>query len=98
MKHKWFYWKKLKHRCCKNCGLIENDKNTDSVLCPGKVSIRVRLEPEFEEDDWTDCWQCGGEAMFHDCGEDCCPCLHPKLNTPCSECKGEGGWHEPFTA
>jgi hypothetical protein len=43
--------------------------------------------------EWIDCWQCGGEAWFHDCGEDCCPCLEPEADTPCSECKGAGGWH-----
>lgn len=40
--------------------------------------------------DRTSCWQCFGEGGFHDCGEDCCPCLEPDLNEPCDECGGEG--------
>lgn len=46
--------------------------------------------------EWHDCWHCLGEGGFHDCGEDCCPCLHPDLdlNQPCPECKGETGYLE----
>jgi hypothetical protein len=41
---------------------------------------------------WVSCWKCMGEGGFHDCGEDCCPCLEPELNELCEECDGEGGW------
>lgn len=36
------------------------------------------------------CWSCMGEGGFHDCGEDTCCCLRPKLNVLCEVCKGEG--------
>lgn len=42
------------------------------------------------EMDFETCWQCGGEGGFHDCGEDCCPCLDPDLNETCEECNGRG--------
>jgi hypothetical protein len=41
---------------------------------------------------WEQCWQCHGEGGFHDCGEDCCPCLEPDLNETCEECGGRGGY------
>lgn len=41
------------------------------------------------------CWQCGGEGGYHDCGEDCCSCLHPdeqggEFWRVCDVCEGEG--------
>ena len=38
---------------------------------------------------------CGGEGGFHDCGQDCCCCLHPELdlNDECEVCHGEGRYH-----
>jgi hypothetical protein len=43
--------------------------------------------------EWVTCWQCGGEGMWdHDCGEDCCACLHPEDNVRCDICRGVGGW------
>ena len=42
---------------------------------------------------YVDCTNCGGEGVTdHDCGEDCCCCLHPEDNVPCDICDGEGGW------
>lgn len=51
----------------------------------------------------TQCPKCGHETahrrcdaidcedgFYHDCGEDCCPCLNPEPNTPCEECHGRG--------
>lgn len=39
------------------------------------------------------CDQCGGDGLDgHDCGEDCCCCLHPEDNQTCGMCRGEGGW------
>lgn len=48
------------------------------------------------EMEWVDCWSCQGEGGYHDCGDDCCPCLEPELdlNVDCPECKGEGGYLE----
>jgi hypothetical protein len=42
----------------------------------------------------VECWHCGGEGGFHDCGEDCCCCLYPEdnLNEACQECRGEGSY------
>jgi len=44
---------------------------------------------------WERCWQCHGAGGFHDCGEDCCPCLDPEddLNEKCDVCGGEGGYY-----
>lgn len=52
------------------------------------------------------CARCGSSASFascpncehglsgHDCGEDCCACVHPEPNVPCDYCGGSGGaWH-----
>lgn len=42
---------------------------------------------------WVECWNCGGEGYSdHDCGEDCCACLHPEDNVRCDICRGKGGW------
>lgn len=39
-------------------------------------------------------WRCECEDgySYHDCGEDCCACLHPEANVRCDECGGKG-WH-----
>lgn len=42
------------------------------------------------------CWYCHGEGGWHDCGEDCCCCLHPDTNIACPECGGEGGYWECY--
>lgn len=44
--------------------------------------------------DWENCWSCAGDGGFHDCGDDCCPCLEPEmdLNEPCDICHGRGGY------
>lgn len=40
-----------------------------------------------------ECWNCGGEGFsHHDCGEDCCCCLHPEDNVVCDICEGDGGF------
>lgn len=48
------------------------------------------------EMEYVDCWNCHGEGGFHNCGEDCCCCLHPEsdLNEACGECDGEGGYRQ----
>lgn len=45
--------------------------------------------------EWLDCWNCAGDGFsYHDCGEDCCACLHPEDNVECDFCDGKGGrWH-----
>lgn len=44
------------------------------------------------------CWNCGGEGLSdHDCGEDCCCCLHPENNVTCDICEGKGGWKICYT-
>ena len=43
--------------------------------------------------DFQDCDNCGGDGLFgHDCGDDCCCCLHPVDNIACDFCDGNGGW------
>lgn len=50
---------------------------------------------QFDDDDWQECWDCGGEGVTEDCQcsefEDTCMCLNPKPRG-CSTCKGQGGW------
>jgi hypothetical protein len=41
---------------------------------------------------WKDCYNCEDGFSDHDCGEDCCCCLHPEPNVTCDICEGEGGW------
>lgn len=42
---------------------------------------------------WRDCWNCDEDGFSdHDCGEDCCCCLHPEPNVRCDICNGESGW------
>lgn len=41
---------------------------------------------------WRDCYNCEDGFSDHDCGEDCCCCLHPEPNVTCDICDGEGGW------
>lgn len=41
--------------------------------------------------EWYSCWQCLGAGGFHDCGEDCCPCLDKEeITEDCDECNGKG--------
>lgn len=46
---------------------------------------------------WIDCWYCGGEGDYHDCGEDTCCCAEPDFDEriDCDECGGKGGWPCP---
>ena len=39
------------------------------------------------------CDQCEDGYDGHDCGEDCCACLHPEDNVPCQYCGGAGVHH-----
>lgn len=42
--------------------------------------------------DWRECEECDEDGMSgHDCGEDCCMCLHPDENVLCEFCGGHGG-------
>ena len=42
---------------------------------------------------WEDCPNCDEEGFsHHDCGEDCCVCLHPENNVDCDWCDGKGGY------
>lgn len=44
---------------------------------------------------WIQCWDCGGAGGYHDCGDDCCPCLSPEPNVVCTTCSGAGIWQCP---
>jgi hypothetical protein len=51
------------------------------------------------------CWRCHGWGGWHDCGDDCCPCLDKdEITDECDECDGTGylplpagawGWDGP---
>lgn len=53
-------------------------------------------EPECrkhgESMSWEDCTACADGFQGHDCGEDCCACLHPEDNLVCDTCEGNTGW------
>ncbi len=54
------------------------------VYCP---VCGAEMEP-------VNCWQCHGEGGWHDCGEDCCPCLDKEeIDERCDECDGKGWYH-----
>lgn len=38
------------------------------------------------------CDYCEDGYDGHDCGEDCCCCLHPEENVECQFCDGTGRW------
>lgn len=42
--------------------------------------------------DYEHCDECEDGYDGHDCGEDCCCCLHPEENMICDRCDGNGGW------
>ena len=53
-------------------------------------------EPTGSDDEWVECWNCGGDGYAdHDCGEDCCCCADPEPNVVCHVCHGKGGWSNP---
>lgn len=43
--------------------------------------------------EYVRCEDCEDGFNGHDCGEDCCCCLHPEENVPCDTCRGHGGWY-----
>ena len=45
------------------------------------------------EKEWKTCYNCEDGFSGHDCGEDCCCCLHPEDNVVCDICEGHGGWY-----
>lgn len=46
------------------------------------------------EKEWKECYNCDEDGFSdHDCGEDCCCCLHPEPNVVCDICEGHGGWY-----
>lgn len=51
----------------------------------------------YDDEDPDDCWYCHGNGGFHDCGEDCCPCLYHDGEPEdvdwfvCPECHGRSG-------
>lgn len=65
----------------------------DPMRCQGTCSECTNPQPHAEWCDgngWTDCWDCGGEGGYHDCGDDCCPHLDPEPETNCDTCDGTG--------
>lgn len=48
--------------------------------------------------DYQVCDACDGGYVGHDCGEDCCACLHPEDNIVCDICEGKGGWWQCLNA
>jgi hypothetical protein len=42
---------------------------------------------------WEHCDRCDDGYDGHECGDDCCACLHPEENVICDVCNGKGGWY-----
>ena len=64
-------------------GSMPDPREDEDPNCPRCGSAMERVT----------CWQCGGEAGFHDCGEDTCMCLDKEeLTKACEECGGDGGF------
>ena len=69
----------------------------ESTTVVGEANRRF-AEAEGSDDDFVECWNCGGEGYSgHDCGEDCCCCADPEPNVVCHVCNGKGGWKNPNT-
>ena len=73
---------------CRECGCDLPGNDDDQDICD-----ECRY-PDDDDDDYVgervSCWLCHGEGGWHDCGEDCCPCLDKSINEICPECDGEG--------
>lgn len=58
--------------------------------------MSYRPQHGSDPDDYADgervsCWHCHGAGGFHDCGDDCCPCLDKdEITDECPECQGDG--------
>jgi hypothetical protein len=57
-------------------------------MTPSDSDRDDRHDWEYEEA----CGACGGEGVYHDCGEDTCCCLNPDEDDliDCDECGGTG--------
>lgn len=91
---------KLKSERCPECrgsGIFERDPSGAFTLpcpvCDGCGSIGPYCKVCDAEMECVDCWSCHGEGGWHDCGEDCCPCLDKEeITVDCDECDGEGSY------
>lgn len=65
----------------------------DPMNCQGQCPECTNPQPHAEWCDgngYTECWDCGGEGGYHNCGDDCCPHVNPELETDCDTCGGNG--------
>jgi hypothetical protein len=104
---------------CPHCGKeYEDFSDLGCEHCDQRYPVVMEGEQQYPDDcyersdcpvcgsdqQWVECWHCFGDGGYHDCGDDCCCCLHPELdlNVDCPECGGEGGYLEclslPHTA
>ena len=81
---------------CLSCGSLFGDPPVgwECTSCGGPVSQTMGVIHVAGRDPQP-CWRCHGDGGWHDCGEDCCPCLYPEDRTSpdwitCPECGGTG--------
>jgi hypothetical protein len=58
-------------------------------------------EPPWDDEpsEWTDCWSCGGEGVYHDCFDGLCVDAESGCEAcerTCDICRGAGGWSQPL--
>ena len=66
---------------------IPAEKQVDIEYAAGEYCGKCQTEMT-----WVDCYNCEDGFSDHDCGEDCCCCLHPEPNVVCDICEGGGGY------
>lgn len=67
------------------------DRPSDEMYRSG-LEIEVQCARCGSSVDTQHCGHCEDGFDGHDCGEDCCCCLHPEDNVPCQYCDGTGLW------
>lgn len=67
---------------------------TENVIQPYPPRDGRNWEPQCarcgSSVDFTHCDDCEDGLDGHDCGDDCCCCLHPEDNVVCQTCYGHG--------
>lgn len=65
---------------------------TDAMYAPG-LEIDCQCARCGSSIFTEDCGECEDGFDGHDCGDDCCCCLHPEENVVCQYCGGTGTHH-----
>lgn len=55
----------------------------------GEIELSDEVCPNCGHEAYERRCDCEDGYIGHDCGDDCCVCLYPKLNVRCGECRGK---------